>query len=62
MNPFLVHRHEDHFARQPDAVTSPAAKEVRPYVSALIAGYEAVRDSGLIRLETVLAVQSGLEP
>jgi Fic family protein len=42
-------------------VASPAAKEVRHYVSALRTGYDAVRTSGLIRLETVLAVQSELE-
>jgi Fic family protein len=34
---------------------------VRHYVSALRLGYEAVRDSGLIRLDTVLRVQAELE-
>jgi Fic family protein len=34
---------------------------VRHYVSALRTGYEAVRDSGLIRLETLLDVQAELE-
>ena len=43
------------------AAVTPAAKEVRHYVSALRKGYEAVRASGLIRLETVLAVQAELE-
>jgi len=57
----IITTHDELFATQPDTVTSPAAKEVRHYVSALRVGYEAVRDSGLIRLETVLAVQAELE-
>ncbi len=57
----IITTHDELFATQPDAVTSPAAKEVRHYVSALKVGYEAVRDSGLIRLETLLAVQAELE-
>jgi len=40
---------------------SPAAKEVRDYVAALRTGHEAVRESGLIRLQTVLDVQAELE-
>ena len=57
----IITTHDELYASQPDAAASPAAKEVRHYVSALRVGYEAVRDSGLIRLETVLAVQSELE-
>lgn len=57
----IITTHDELFATQPDAVTSPAAKEVRHYVSALRVGCEAVRDSRLIRLETVLAVQAELE-
>jgi Fic family protein len=56
----IITTHDELYAVQGD-VTSPAAKEVRHYVSALRTGYDAVRTSGLIRLETVLAVQSELE-
>ena len=57
----IITTHDELFASQEDSAGSPAAKEVRHYVSALRTGYEAVRDSGLIRLETVLAVQAELE-
>ena len=57
----IITTHDELYASQPDAAVSPAAKEVRHYVSALRVGFEAVRDSGLIRLETVLAVQAELE-
>jgi Fic family protein len=56
----IITTHDELYASQDDSV-SPAAKEVRHYVSALRVGYEAVRDSGLIRLETVLKVQAELE-
>jgi Fic family protein len=57
----IITTHDELFASQPEAAVTPAAKEVRNYVSALRVGHEAVRKSGLIRLETVLAVQSELE-
>jgi len=57
----IITTHDELYASGPDAAVSPAAKEVRHYVSALRTGYEAVRDSGLIRLETVLAVQAEIE-
>ncbi len=57
----IITTHDEVFASQPDAAVSPAAKEVRDYGTALRVGYEAVKASGLIRLETVLAVQSELE-
>jgi Fic family protein len=56
----IITTHDELFAVQEDSVT-PAAKEVRHYVSALRTGYEAVRGSGLIRLDTLLAVQAELE-
>jgi Fic family protein len=56
----IITTHDELYAVQGD-VASPAAKEVRHYVSALRTGYDAVRTSGLIRLETVLAVQAELE-
>lgn len=57
----IITTHDELYASQSDSGVTPAAKEVRHYVSALRTGYEAVRDSGLIRLETVLAVQAELE-
>jgi Fic family protein len=57
----IITTHDELYAYQEDSGATAAAKEVRHYVSALRLGYEAVRDSGLIRLETVLAVQSELE-
>ena len=57
----IITTHDELYASQPDAAVSPAAKKVRHYVSALRVGYEAVRASGLIRLETLLAVQGELE-
>ena len=57
----IITTHDELYASQPDAAVSPAAKEVRHYVSALRVGFECVRDSGLIRLETLLAVQAELE-
>ena len=57
----IITTHDELYASRPGFAVSGAAKEVRHYVSALRVGYEAVRDSGLIRLETVLAVQAELE-
>lgn len=57
----IITTHDELYAYQEDSGASPATKEVRHYVSAMRHGYEAVRDSGLIRLETVLNVQAELE-
>lgn len=57
----IITTHDEIYSSQRDSAVSPAAKEVRHYVSALRLGYEAVRTSGLIRLETLLAVQAELE-
>ena len=57
----IITTHDELFASQTDAAVSPAAKEVRHYVAALRIGYEAVRDSGLIRLGTLLSIQAELE-
>ena len=57
----IITTHDELYASHEDSSTSPAAKEVRHYVSALRVGFEAVRESGLIRLETLLSVQSELE-
>lgn len=57
----IITTHDELYAYREDSIASAAAKEVRHYVSALRTGYEAVRDSGLIRLETLLDVQAELE-
>ena len=57
----IITTHDELYAYQDDTIATAAAKEVRHYVSALRTGYEAVRESGLIRLDTVLAVQGELE-
>src|SRR5690606_36127759 len=48
----IITTHDELYASPENVPGSPAAKEVRHYVSALRLGYEAVRSSGLIRLET----------
>ena len=57
----IITTHDELYASPEGSPMSGAAKEVRHYVSALRKGYEAVRDTGLIRLETVLAVQGELD-
>ncbi|MCX6868309.1 MAG: Fic family protein [Verrucomicrobia bacterium] len=57
----IITTHDELYAFRDNSGASAAAKEVRHYVSALRTGFEAVRDSGLIRLETLLAVQAELE-
>jgi Fic family protein len=57
----IITTHDELYAYREDSGSSAAAKEVRHYVSALRRGYEAVRASGLIRLETLLSVQAELE-
>ena len=57
----IITTHDELYAYQDESAATAAAKEVRHYVAALRTGYEAVRNSGLIRLETVLSVQAELE-
>lgn len=57
----IITTHDELYAGKSDAVASPAAKEVQHYLAALRVGYEEVRRSGLIRLETLLSVQAELE-
>jgi len=57
----IITTHDELYATQDDGPSSPAAKEVRNYVSALRVGSAEVRASGLIRLGTLLAVQAELE-
>jgi Fic family protein len=57
----IITTHDELYASPSDLSDSAATKEVKHYVSALRVGFEAVRSSGLIRLDTILAVQSELE-
>ncbi len=57
----IITTHDELYTSGEESAVSPAAKEVRHYVSALRRGYDEVRASGLIRLETILAVQAELE-
>jgi Fic family protein len=57
----IITTHDELFASAGQSSVSAAAKEVRHYASALKVGYEKVKASGLIRLETLLAVQAELE-
>lgn len=57
----IITTHDELYVSDDESAPSAAAKEVRHYVSALRVGFAAVREEGLIRLETVLAVQAELE-
>ena len=57
----IITTHDELFASSEGAATSSAAKEVRHYATALRKGYEAVKKTGLIRLETILTVQAEIE-
>lgn len=57
----IITTHDELFASQSGTALTPAAKEVRDYASALKIGYDRIRETGLIRLETILAVQAELE-
>ena len=57
----IITTHDELYAGKSDAAASPAAKEVQHYLAALRVGYEEVRRSGSIRLETILGVQAELE-
>lgn len=57
----IITTHDELYALASGSAASPAAKEVQNYVAALRVGYEEVRDSGLIRLHTILRVQEEVE-
>ena len=57
----IITTHDELYISDEESAVSPAAKEVRDYVSALRVGFAAVRNEGLIRLETLLSVQAELE-
>lgn len=59
----IVTTHDDLYATQGGGLEglSLAAKEVQHYVQALQYGFEEVQETGLIRLDTILAVQERIE-
>ncbi len=59
----IITTHDELYAAQEEEASriSAATKEVQNYVAALRVGFEAVKSSGLIRLETILKVQAELE-
>jgi Fic family protein len=59
----IVTTHDELFrgATYPDLAATPAAKEVRYYAHALRAGYELVREHGLLTSNHMVAIQAALE-
>ncbi len=57
----IITTHDELYASQVDPAVGIAAKEVQHYLSGLKVGYAEVRKSGLIRLDTILAVQAEIE-
>lgn len=57
----IITTHDELFAFDQNSASSAAAKEVQNYLTALHTGYKTVRDSGLIRLSTILQVQAAVE-
>lgn len=57
----IITTHDELYASQIDPAMGLATKEVQHYLSALLAGFSQVKNSGLIRLETILAIQAEVE-
>jgi Fic family protein len=57
----IITTHNDLYQSDSISSSSPATKEVQRYVSALKIGYESVKHDGVIRLATILDVQTELE-
>jgi len=59
----IITTHDDLYASQGKALAgmTVAAREVQHYVQALQSGFEEVRQTQLIRLDTILAIQAGIE-
>ncbi|MEI6082545.1 MAG: Fic family protein [Verrucomicrobiota bacterium] len=58
----IITTHDEIFADREEESANGSVKEVRYYVEALRVGFEEVRKSGLIRLKTLLDVQTLIEP
>ena len=57
----IITTHDEVYVSQVDPGIGIAAKEVQHYLSALKVGYSQVESQGLIRLDTILAVQAEIE-
>ena len=57
----IITTHDELYAYDHSGSTSPAAKEVQNYISALKVGFTDVVNSGLIRMSTILRVQEEVE-
>ncbi len=57
----IITTHDELYASQVDPSVGTAAKEVQHYLGALRTGHSEVEASGMIRLETVIAVQAEVE-
>lgn len=57
----IITTHDDLYASQVDSSVGISAKEVQHYLSALKVGHFLVKENGLIRLDTILAVQAEIE-
>ncbi|MDR2196169.1 MAG: Fic family protein [Gallionellaceae bacterium] len=57
----IITTHDELYIYSQGSVASPAAKEVQNYIAALHTGYREVRQSGLIRMNTILMVQAEVE-
>jgi Fic family protein len=58
----IITTHDEIYAVRDEFAGTAAVKEVRHYVVALRTGFESVRATGLIRLDTLLSVQKAIEP
>ena len=57
----IITTHDELYAYEQSSSSSAAAKEVQNYIAGLRVGYFDVLQSGLIRLNTILAVQEAVE-
>ena len=57
----IITTHDELYAYDQSGSVSPAAKEVQNYITALRVGFQDVKKSGLIRINTILRVQEEVE-
>lgn len=57
----IITTHDELYTYEQNSSASPAAKEVQNYIAALRMGYQAVHESGLIRMNTILRAQEEVE-
>lgn len=57
----IITTHDELYAYDQSGSASPAAKEVQNYIAALRVGFQDVKESGLIRTNTILRVQEVVE-